>query len=105
METGINMNRSVTGTRHTQRTLGTDGALKQFRTDDHVEFLFDQTQKLRNSVASVRSLSEILYDNLDIDEDLRQRFLTIIIKETEKLAKMIDRVSDAPDPLQMARPV
>ncbi len=73
--------------------------------DNHIEFFFGQTQKLRNSLASVRSLSEILHDNLDIEVDLRQKFLTIILTETEKLTRMIEHVSDIPEACQLAKPV
>ena len=94
------MNRSNFGIRQHEEM-----ANKSRQDHDHFDFLFGQTQKLRNSLASVRSLSEILHDNTDIDADLRRKFLAIILKETEKLAQMIEHVSDAPKPCQWVRPV
>ena len=48
------------------------------------------THELRAPLTSVRSLSEILRDNPQIDTGRRQEFLGIIIKETERLTHLLD---------------
>lgn len=53
------------------------------------------THELRAPLTSVRSLSEILRDNPQIDSRRRQEFLGIIIRETERLAHLLDDALDA----------
>ncbi|MCP4693064.1 MAG: hypothetical protein GY859_33790 [Desulfobacterales bacterium] len=54
------------------------------------------THELRSPLASVRSLSEILHDNPDIDIHRRQEFLGIIIKETKRLTSAVNHMLDSP---------
>jgi signal transduction histidine kinase len=49
---------------------------------------------LRTPLTSVRSISEILYDNPDIDAAKQKNFLGIIIKESERLTRLIVQVLD-----------
>lgn len=44
---------------------------------------------LRSSLASVRSLSEILQDYPDINGNKRKEFLGIIVQEAERMAHII----------------
>ncbi len=47
---------------------------------------------LRTPLTSVRSLSEILQDNPNINGKKRREFLDIIIQETERMTGIIKRV-------------
>ena len=58
------------------------------------EFISTVTHELRTPLTSVRSLAEILYDTPDIDMEHRQQFLKIIIKESERLTRLINQVLD-----------
>ena len=48
------------------------------------------SHELRTVLTSIRSFSEILHDNENISPEERQRFLGIIVKESESLSKNID---------------
>ena len=52
------------------------------------------THELRTPLTSIRSFSEILFDNPILDTEQRQRFLGIIIKESERLTRLINQVLD-----------
>lgn len=52
------------------------------------------SHEFRSPITSVRSLSEILHDNPNIDIQKRQKFLNIIISETERLTRLVDRLLD-----------
>jgi Na+/proline symporter/signal transduction histidine kinase len=56
------------------------------------EFLYTVTHELRTPLTSIRALSEIVYDNPELDDEQRQDYLDIIIKETEKLSHLITQV-------------
>ncbi len=56
------------------------------------EFLYTVTHELRTPLTSIRALSEIVYDNPELDDTQRQDYLDIIIKETEKLSHLITQV-------------
>jgi len=58
------------------------------------EFISTITHELRTPLTSVRSISEILYDNPDIDTAKQKSFLEIIIKESERLTRLIVQVLD-----------
>jgi signal transduction histidine kinase len=58
------------------------------------EFLSTVTHELRTPLTSVRSFSEILYDTPDLKTDERQKFLGIIIRESERLTRLINQVLD-----------
>ena len=58
------------------------------------EFISTVTHELRTPLTSVRSISEILYDNPDIDAAQQKNFLGIIIKESERLTRLIVQVLD-----------
>ncbi len=50
-----------------------------------------------NSLASVRSLSELLVDYPGLDAGDRTRFLNIIRQETERLVRLLDHLKRAPN--------
>lgn len=58
------------------------------------DFLATVTHELRTPLTSIRSFSEILFDNPGLDESQRQSFLEIIIKESERLTRLINQVLD-----------
>ncbi len=58
------------------------------------DFLSTVTHELRTPLTSMRALSEILYDTPEMDQDQRQEFLATIIKESERLTRLINQVLD-----------
>lgn len=58
------------------------------------DFISTVTHELRTPLTSIRSFSEILYDNPAIDAAQRQEFLAIVIKESERLTRLINQVLD-----------
>ena len=57
-------------------------------------FVADVSHELRTPLTSVRSITEILYNNPDIDTAQQKDFLGIIIKESERLTRLIVQVLD-----------
>ncbi len=58
------------------------------------DFISTVTHELRTPLTSIRAFSEILRDNPDLDVAERLRFLTIVIKESERLTRLINQVLD-----------
>jgi signal transduction histidine kinase len=58
------------------------------------EFISTVTHELRTPLTSVRSLAEILHANPEIDQDQHKSFTGIIIKESERLTRLINQVLD-----------
>ena len=58
------------------------------------DFLSTVTHELRTPLTSIRSFSEILHDSPDLDLAERQHFLTIVIRESERLTRLINQVLD-----------
>jgi signal transduction histidine kinase len=58
------------------------------------DFISTVTHELRTPLTSIRAFSEILYDNPDIDPAERHRFLGLVIKESERLTRLINQVLD-----------
>lgn len=58
------------------------------------DFISTVTHELRTPLTSIRSFSEILFDNPAMDEAQRQEFLSIVIKESERLTRLINQVLD-----------
>ena len=63
---------------------------------DHLkdDFISTVTHELRTPLTSIRAFSEILHDNPDIDAAERQRFLGILVSESERLSRLINQVLD-----------
>lgn len=57
-------------------------------------FLSAVTHELRTPLTSIRSFSEILHDNPSLEIDRRRDFLAIIVRETERLTRLINEVLD-----------
>ncbi|WP_187260998.1 sensor histidine kinase [Pontibacter beigongshangensis] len=58
------------------------------------EFLTTVTHELRTPLTSIRALSEILYDNPELEREEQQAFLKTIVTETERLGRLIAQVLD-----------
>ena len=58
------------------------------------DFISTVTHELRTPLTSIRAFSEILHDTPDIDPAERHRFLGLIIKESERLTRLINQVLD-----------
>jgi Na+/proline symporter/signal transduction histidine kinase len=58
------------------------------------DFLSTVTHELRTPLTSIRSFSEILHDTPDLGLAERQHFLGIIIRESERLTRLINQVLD-----------
>jgi signal transduction histidine kinase/Na+/proline symporter len=58
------------------------------------DFVSTVTHEIRTPLTSIRALSEILYDQDDMDEAVRQQFLGQVIRETERLSRLINQVLD-----------
>ena len=58
------------------------------------EFLSIVSHELRTPLTSIRSFSEILFDNPGLDPKERTRYLDIIIKESERLTRLINDILD-----------
>lgn len=58
------------------------------------EFLYTVTHELRTPLTSIRAFSEIMHDHPDIEPEKRQEFLHTMIKEIERLSRLISQVLD-----------
>lgn len=56
------------------------------------EFLYTVTHELRTPITSIRAMAEIVHDNTDMEEGQKEKFLSGIIKETERLTHLITQV-------------
>jgi signal transduction histidine kinase len=58
------------------------------------DFISTVTHELRTPLTSIRAFSEILKDNPRLDESQRAQFLGTVIKESERLTRLINQVLD-----------
>ncbi len=58
------------------------------------DFISTVTHELRTPLTSIRAFSEILHDNPGLDKDERAKFLGILVKESERLTRLINQVLD-----------
>ena len=58
------------------------------------DFVATVSHEVRTPLTSIRSFSEILRDNPDLDPDQRQEFITIIVQESERLSRLINDILD-----------
>ncbi len=63
---------------------------------DHLkdDFISTVTHELRTPLTSIRAFSEILHDNPELAVEERSRFLGILVKESERLTRLINQVLD-----------
>ncbi len=60
--------------------------------DQKNEFISTITHEMRTPITSIRAFSEILYDNQDLEVEEKQHFLSTIIKETNRMERLINQV-------------
>lgn len=58
------------------------------------DFLSTVSHELRTPLTSIRSFSEILFDNPTLPIEERGRFLDIVVKESERLTRLINQILD-----------
>jgi hypothetical protein len=58
------------------------------------DFISTVTHELRTPLTSIRAFTEILHDNPGLDAAEREKFLAIIITESERLTRLINQVLD-----------
>ncbi len=58
------------------------------------EFVSTVSHELRTPLTSIRAFSEILYNTEDISAEEREKFLHIIVRESERLTRLINEVLD-----------
>ncbi|MGH6929390.1 MAG: histidine kinase dimerization/phospho-acceptor domain-containing protein, partial [Dongiaceae bacterium] len=58
------------------------------------DFVSTVSHELRTPLTSIRSFSEILHDNPELAPEKRREFLGIIVKESERLTRLINEVLD-----------
>ncbi len=58
------------------------------------DFISTVTHELRTPLTSIRAFSEILYDDPAMEPTKRAQFILIIVKESERLTRMINQVLD-----------
>jgi Na+/proline symporter/nitrogen-specific signal transduction histidine kinase len=58
------------------------------------DFISTVSHELRTPLTSIRAFSEILHDNPELERAKRAHFLGIIIKESERLTRLINQVLD-----------
>ncbi|TAF66286.1 MAG: histidine kinase [Cytophagales bacterium] len=58
------------------------------------DFISTITHELRTPITSIKAFSEILVDNTDLEEDEQQHFLHTIIRETNRMERLISQVLD-----------
>ncbi|WP_280151140.1 sensor histidine kinase [Piscinibacter sp. XHJ-5] len=58
------------------------------------DFISTVTHELRTPLTSIRAFSEILHEDPQMPADRRSEFIAIIVKESERLTRMINQVLD-----------
>jgi signal transduction histidine kinase len=58
------------------------------------DFVATVSHEVRTPLTSIRSFSEILRDNPDLDPEQRQEFVSIVVKESERLSRLINDILD-----------
>jgi signal transduction histidine kinase len=58
------------------------------------DFVSTVSHELRTPLTSIRAFSELLFDRPDTSPEKRQKFLGIILKETQRLTRLIDQILD-----------
>ena len=58
------------------------------------EFLTTVTHEIRTPLTSIKALTEIIYDNEDLEEEQKKTFLNTIIDETDRLSRLVNQVLD-----------
>lgn len=77
----------------TQKAKESNKELKE-RDKQKDEFLDTVSHELKTPITSIRALSEILLDNEAIDTNTKNKFLTSILNESERVSRLINNILD-----------
>jgi len=77
----------------TQKAKESNKALKE-RDKQKDEFLDTVAHELKTPITSIRALSEILLDDTEIDTEVKNKFLTSILSESERVSRLINNILD-----------
>lgn len=58
------------------------------------EFVAMVSHELRTPLTSIRSFAEILRDTPDLPDDKRARFLDVVVRESQRLSRLIEEILD-----------
>ncbi len=58
------------------------------------DFITTVTHELRTPITSIKSLSKIIYDNQDLSPAKRGEYLSIVVRESERITRLINQVLD-----------
>jgi len=58
------------------------------------EFMSSVTHELRTPLTSIRAFAELMADDPAMDPEQRQRFLGLVVAETERLTRLVNQVLD-----------
>lgn len=58
------------------------------------DFISTVTHEMRTPLTAIRAMAEILSDNPDMEEEQREGFLSTIVKETDRMNRLISQVLD-----------
>ncbi len=58
------------------------------------DFMSSVTHELRTPLTSIRALAELMVDDAEMPPAQRQRFLAIVVAETERLTRLVNQVLD-----------
>ncbi|MBI5074631.1 MAG: histidine kinase [Nitrospirae bacterium] len=58
------------------------------------DFVSTVSHELRTPLTSIRAFSEILQDDVDMDPQQRQQLLRIVVKESERLTRLVNEMLD-----------
>ena len=77
-------------------TAGLRRANEQLKSLDELkdDFVSSVTHELRTPLTSIRALSELMLDAPDMDAAERERFLRIVVSESERLSRLVNQVLD-----------
>lgn len=58
------------------------------------DFMSSVTHELRTPLTSIRALTELMLDDPEMEQEQRQQFLEIVVKEAERLSRLVNQVLD-----------
>jgi len=77
----------------TQKAKESNKELKE-RDKQKDEFLDTVAHELKTPITSIRALSEILLDDEEVDKETKNKFLTSILNESERVSRLINNILD-----------
>jgi signal transduction histidine kinase len=66
--------------------------MERVRLTSHDDVLSGIAHDLKTPLTAIRSFSQVLRDNPDLPDNERQRFLSIVLEESERLHQHIERM-------------